>query len=93
MRESERNYDRRLQLERDVERLAAQNGLLSYRLRAQAEAHRDHMGRALRKISRQARVIRRLEERLRALNARPYEDAPMGETAPAVEHDVEHGDA
>lgn len=93
MREADRNFDRRIQIERDVEKLAARNGVLEYRLKAQEQTHRDHTSRALRKINRQARVIKRLEERLRALNARPYEGAPLGESAPAVEYDAEHADA
>ena len=93
MREAHRAYDRAQQLDRDVQKLAAKNGVLTYQIRAQEEAHKDRMSRALRKIQRQARVIVRLEARLRALKAQPYADAPLGESAPAAEYDAEHPDA
>lgn len=93
MRDAARKHEYALRMEREVNKLAARNGVLSWQIKAKDEEHRDHMGRALRKIQRQARVIKRMEERLRALNARPYEGAPLGENAPAAEYDAEHPEA
>lgn len=93
MRDAIRQSQRVTRLERDVRKLAGENGVLIYQARVKDDEHSDHMSRSLRKINRQARVIKRLEERLRALNAKPYEDAPLGESAPAVEYDAEHPDA
>lgn len=93
MREAARNADYAEQKARDAEKLAAKNGVLSYRMRVQADEHRDHISRALRKIQRQARVIKRLEARLRALEAAPYADSPLGESAPGAEYDAEHPNA
>lgn len=92
-REAERSTDRRYQLERDAEKLAARNGVLSFQNASQEVSHREHMSRALRKIQRQARVIVRLEKRLRDLKVKPYEESPLGESAPAAEYDVEHPQA
>lgn len=91
MRDADRLYDANMRYSRQVEKLAAEKGILTHQMTVQEHEHRDHMARLSRKISRQARVIVRLEARLRALKARPYEDAPLGESAPAVEYDAAEG--
>jgi hypothetical protein len=71
-----------------AEQMAARAGIDGLRQRLEHPEHKDHAARLQRKIQRQARVIVRLEARLRALGARPYADAPLGETAPAAEYDA-----
>jgi hypothetical protein len=71
----------------DAENLARENGLLRYQRDTAQAAAREAQSLLQRKVVRQARVIRRLEERLRALNAKPYEGAEF-ETAPGVECDA-----
>lgn len=93
MREANSLYDANMRYSKQVEKLAAEKGILTHKLTVIEHEHRDHMARALRKISRQSRVIVRLEARLRALKAKPYEDAPLGESAPAAEYDAAHGHA
>lgn len=93
MRDAQRRMDLTSFLYRRVEKLAADNGLLTYRLKVIEIEHRDALSRVSRKIVRQARVIVRMEAKLRALKAKPYEGAPLGESAPAAEYDAHHRSA
>lgn len=71
-----------------AQKIARENGELRLRV-AVLEAERNEIqGLLQRKITRQARVIRRMEERLRELGRKPYEDAPLGESAAAAEYDA-----
>ena len=73
---------RKAHLERQIDRLARDNGLLSYRLQ-DAEAWAAEQRSALqRKVTRQARVIRRLERRLLERGEQPHEGIVPGESAP-----------
>lgn len=78
----DRLLQRREYLQRSVERLARENGLLSFRLKdAHAWAEEQRAG-LQRKVTRQARVIRRLEKRISALGEKPHEGVALHETAP-----------
>lgn len=79
----------RLRREREnVEKLARDNGLLRFRLETQKADAQEHQSSQARKIIRQARVIKRLEERLRAAGQRPYEGAKIEETSTGAEYDA-----
>jgi hypothetical protein len=71
---------------RDAEDLARSNGLLTYRLKEAEAENARAQSQMQRKIVRQARVIRRLEGRLKG--QAPYEGAGPGETAPGAEYDA-----
>jgi hypothetical protein len=75
-------------LRQAAEEIARENGLLRFKLstaEAEIEATRNLMQR---KVTRQARVIRRMEDKLRELRKKPYEG--MGfETTPGAEYDAE----
>lgn len=66
--------------------IARENGLLRYQLAVAEAQARDSHSALSRKVSRQARVIRRLEEKLRARSVKPYEGAGLEETAPGVDY-------
>lgn len=87
-REAERNREAAYRQRREAEKIAEENGLLRYKLRLAEREAAETAGFFQRKITRQARVIRRLEERLKALDSKPYEDAGLGETAPGAEYDA-----
>ncbi len=91
-RDAERARDRAQRAMEEAERMAAKAGVDSLRQKLAHEEDRDRVSRLQRKIQRQARVIVRLEARLRALNTRPYADSPLGESAPAAEYDAEAWD-
>ncbi len=71
---------------RDVEDLARSNGLLTYRLKEAEAKNARSQSQMQRKIIKQARVIRRLEVRLKG--QAPYKGAKPGETAPGAEYDA-----
>jgi vacuolar-type H+-ATPase subunit I/STV1 len=86
-RDAVRTYERLRQKTRDVEKLARENGLLTYQLAEARQAVSEVQSRLQRKIVKQARVIRKFEERLREAKQKPYEG--MGfDTAPAAEYDA-----
>lgn len=93
MRQADRLYDANLNLHESLKKAAAENGILKYQATLAEAEHRAHTSRLSRKVIKQARVIVRLEARLRALKQRPYEDAPLGETAPNAGYDQHDGDA
>lgn len=69
------------------ENLARRNGLLQVRLEISgADAVEERAG-LQRKVNRQARVIRRLEDRLRKLGRKPHEGVSPGETSPVMQAD------
>jgi hypothetical protein len=72
---------------RSAEDIARENGLLRYKLAVAETELRDSQSLQQRKIVRQARAIRRLEEKLRKRGEKPYEGASLDETAPGAEHE------
>ena len=92
-RERARNAQRDLESARRhrevAERFARENGLLRYKLTVTEADLREAASLYQRKIVRQARAIRRLEEKLRLRGEKPYEGAKLEETAPGAE--LEHG--
>lgn len=88
MKDASRTFERLSAKTRDVEKLARENGLLRYKLEIAEAEYRDHQSHQSRKIVRQARVIKRLEERLRAAGVRPYEGAGLGEVSTGAEFDA-----
>lgn len=69
---------------RQVEELAQQNGLLRHcAYEAQHEAS-ERMSFLQRKVSRQARALRRLERKLLARGEEPYEGMPLSDTSPVT---------
>lgn len=84
----ERLNRRNVELQTDVERLARENGLLRWRVEDAKAQGVSELGSLQRKVRRQARVIVRLEKRLRAAGQRPYEGAELNETAPGAAHDA-----
>jgi hypothetical protein len=88
-RDADRTSERLRQKARDAEELARANGLLRYQLAEAQAGVKEVQSRLQRKIIRQARVIRRMEERLRHAGRKPYEGAPLGESAPGVEYDAD----
>lgn len=76
------------QLGRDVERLARENGLLIYQLRAAKDEVAVLQSSLQRKIVRQARAIVRLERKLRARGERPHEGAQPGDAVGGHEYDA-----
>lgn len=87
-REAERNFERAYRQRREAERIAEENGLLRYKLALAEREAAETAGLFQRKITRQARVIRRLEERLKAAGHKPYEGAKLGDTAPGADYDA-----
>jgi hypothetical protein len=73
MRDSNRIYEESQRKGRDAEKLARENGLLRYRLETAEAKAREAQSRLQRKIVKQARVIRRFEERWAKLGKPPYE--------------------
>lgn len=73
---------------RHAEDLARENGLLTYRLKTIEAEMRDLHSALQRKIVRQARAIRRFEERLRGLREKPWAMHTIGETVPGAECDA-----
>jgi hypothetical protein len=92
-RDAGRARDRAERTMEEAEKMAARAGVDYLRQKLARAEDRDHVSRLQRKIQRQARVIVRLEARLRALNAKPYTDSPVGENAPAAEKDADAWDA
>jgi hypothetical protein len=93
MRDATRLVEANLRLNEQVERLAARNGVLSHQLEVIALEHREHFSRGARKIARQARVIRRLEAKLREHGVPPYQGAPIDQTSTGAEYDTRVGEA
>jgi hypothetical protein len=71
-----------------AEGIARENGLLRYKLSIAESDASERVSGMQRKVIRQARVIRRLEERVKQLGAKPYEGATLDETAPGAEYDA-----
>ena|SRR5688572_4424018 len=88
MRDANRIYDNARRAQADAERLAQKNGLLTYKNQIAEREAKERMSSLQRKIARQARVIVRLEERLRFINRPPYENAPIEETSTGAEYDA-----
>jgi predicted RNase H-like nuclease (RuvC/YqgF family) len=85
---AQRLYSRLHRKTKDAEKLAREIGLLTYQLESAQAEMREVQSLLQRKITKQARVIRRFEERLRTLKKKPYEG--MGhDTAPAAEYDAD----
>lgn len=73
---------RKEHLEREVERLARENGLLIFRLRDAEHWAGERVAALQRKLTRQARVIRRLENRLLKRGEQPHEGVTPDQAAP-----------
>lgn len=67
---------------RAADRVASENGVLRLRLRMAEETHIEAQAGLQRKIARQARVIRRLEERLRERGDAPHPGVTPDHTSP-----------
>lgn len=65
---------------REAEKLAAENGILRSQARMREVALKDSNSAHQQKIARQAKAIRRLEEKLRKRGERPYEDTTLDQT-------------
>jgi predicted RNase H-like nuclease (RuvC/YqgF family) len=67
--------------------LARENGLVKARLKYAQQDLREVQSILQRKISRQARAIRGMEQKLKALRQPPWAGASLEATAPGVEFD------
>lgn len=78
----DKQADRARQMNAAFEREAQKAGLASARLSVLSLEHKDCHSRMQRKINRQAKAIRRLEEKLRELKVQPHEGETPANASP-----------
>lgn len=83
------NFDRVItrshRLESENRKLAAANGIHAAHARMRGLEHDDRIAGFQRKVQQQARVIRRLEKKIRDLGSAPHEGVTPSETSPVTQ--------
>lgn len=93
-RRADRDLERSYEMQRAARRMAAEAGVAKFQMDILKMDHEQRTAGMQRKITKQARVIRRLEERVKELGGKPYDGAiSRDQTAPGAEFDEEAGAA